>query len=232
MFAGAFMTGLDFTPNGTLWATSLSDDFLTSPLHTIDTATGKATTVGQITGLLADDTIDDLAYNPVDGTMYGISVVSHTLYEIDLATGGATWLGSVGGLPDVFGAAGLGASSDGTMFLLDISSNALFSFGASMMASGSVNLGFDAEFDQGIAVDWSRDDAGYAAAFQDGVSDGTSAKLLTFDTAGVIGPGVVDLGTGLDLYLPGDIAIMPVPTPGAGLLLCGGALAMALRKKR
>ncbi|MEO1128514.1 MAG: DUF4394 domain-containing protein [Planctomycetota bacterium] len=228
-----FMTGLDFTPDGNLWASGLSSDFTTSVLHQIDAATGNASAVGAISGLLGDDTIDDITYNPADGQMYGVSLVSNAIYVINTASAQASFVGQVSGLPSNFGGTGLAAASSGMMYLVDIETNAVHAIDGSLNVVTTRNLGFDAEFDQGLVVDWSRDDMGYAATFEDGVFDGTAAHLLTFDAgfgplqdAGVIGPGIPDPNSGMDFFAPVDVAILPLPAPGtsAALLIAGVAI--------
>ncbi len=83
--------GLDFSPNGILYAW----DVIVG-LTTINPATGVATDVGPAGGLVGQ--IQSIAFAP-DGTLYG---ARDALFTINVATGDATLVGS-GGYSDVRG---------------------------------------------------------------------------------------------------------------------------------
>jgi hypothetical protein len=91
--SGQVWTGATGTAAGTLYASSTSPTGgMTSYLYTVDTATGSATTVGEITNAPC---IIDIAINAA-GEMYGLEVCTDVLVRIDPATGAGTVIGSLG----------------------------------------------------------------------------------------------------------------------------------------
>lgn len=88
--SGTVWTGATGTVSGTLYASSTS--LSSSYLYTVDTATGTATEVGEITNAPG---IIDIAIN-ADGEMYGVDIVNDVLVQIDPATGAGTVIGSIG----------------------------------------------------------------------------------------------------------------------------------------
>jgi hypothetical protein len=80
--------GLATRPStGVVYAT---DPQNTSTLWTLDIDTGAATFIGNING----DTIADISFDPLTGTLYGMGRNSERLYTIDPATGAPTLVGT------------------------------------------------------------------------------------------------------------------------------------------
>lgn len=88
--AGHTWTGATGTAAGTLYAASTNVGV--SHLYQINTATGQATAVGEITN---SPCIIDIAINAA-GEMYGLDLCIDSLLQIDPATGAGTVLGSIG----------------------------------------------------------------------------------------------------------------------------------------
>jgi hypothetical protein len=87
---GHVWTGATGTADGTLYASSTND--AQSYLYTVNTTSGTATAIGQITNAPA---IIDIAIN-ADGEMYGVDVTTDMLVQINPATGAGTVIGSIG----------------------------------------------------------------------------------------------------------------------------------------
>ena len=88
--SGHVWTGATGTADGILYASSTND--VTSYLYTVNTWTGAATAVGEITNAAV---IIDIAIN-VDGVMYGVDITNDTLVRIDPTTGAGTVVGPIG----------------------------------------------------------------------------------------------------------------------------------------
>lgn len=88
--AGHVWAGATGTADGTLYASST--DGSSSYLYTVNTGTGAATVVGQITNA---PTIIDIAINS-DGEMYGVDISGDNLVRIDPLTAAGTVIGSIG----------------------------------------------------------------------------------------------------------------------------------------
>ena len=108
---GHSITGLAFTPDGTLYACGTGDsDRL---LIRINTVTGAGTVVGDM-GDGADEYLSDIAISP-QGDMYGFTLPTfHDLVTINKTTAVATYLGGTGYL-DSFGN-GLAFAPNGTLY--------------------------------------------------------------------------------------------------------------------
>lgn len=87
---GQVWTGATGTADGILYASSTNES--SSHLYIVDTVTGTATVVGQITNASA---IIDIAING-DGEMYGVDISSDNLVKIDPNTGAGTVIGPIG----------------------------------------------------------------------------------------------------------------------------------------
>ncbi len=88
--SGQVWSGATGTADGILYASST--DGATSYLYTINTTTGAATMVGQITNAPA---IIDIAIN-ANGIMYGLDVGIDALVRINKSTGAGTVIGPIG----------------------------------------------------------------------------------------------------------------------------------------
>lgn len=208
--------GMDFTPDGTLYAyASLfrSTGGAASGLYRVDRDTGIATPVGN-----SPQSLDDIAYNPVDGRMYGFRSQNGTprLYTIDLNTGVVSAVGVIAGLPSPARVIGLAIDSDGDFYYHDVSTDQIFK-GSALSVAALYDIPQDTSFSQGMTIDWSRDDTGYHAAVGLGEFPNYFVSLNTFGADGSgyqVGPGFGDNIDGGDGFFyppvePGDLAIEP-----------------------
>lgn len=227
--------GLEFDAEGNLWGYATFNTLTggaRSGLYRIDTATGAAT----VQGTISPQTLTDLAYNPVDQTMYGIftqGLATSRLYSIDLDTGAVALAGTFSGISGTHNLVGLAIDSAGTFYVHDNVNNTIYKsnglqltelYGSDLQTVGS----------QGMTIDWSRGDVGYHAAVGQGIFPNYFSQLNTFATDGsaytdgdAFGPNFQD---GLVPVQAGDLAIMPVPGPGTLLPLL--ALAPLSRRRR
>lgn len=228
-------SGLDFDANGNLWAYASyykSTGGAASGLYSVDPSTGQATAVGQ-----SFQSLQDLAYNPANGKMYGVNTQQASitrLYEVDLATGATTQVGEVSGLPGQHYIQGLGIDSQGNFFLHDVANDVIFRGDGSSFSS-MYELDIVTVSSQGLGIDWSRDDTGYHTLVGQGEFPNYVSTVNSFAVDGsgyfegdAFGPN--DEG-GFPPVQAGDIAIMPIPAPGGAAIvaLAGG---VALRRRR
>lgn len=207
--------GLDFDADGNLWAYASyykSTGGAASGLYSVDMNTGVASPVG-----INLQTLQDIAFNPVDGKMYGVNTrqASMTrLYEIHLDTGLVTDLGLFSGLPTQHITNGFAFDSSGRMYLQDHSSDAIYvTDDVSVDVTPLIALPQDNNFSQGMTIDWSRGDVGYHAAVGYGTFPNYFSQINVFTTDGLsysigdsFGPNDSD---GLPPVQPGDIALPP-----------------------
>ena len=224
--------GMDFDAAGNLWAyASLykSTGGAASGLYSVDTSTGQATLLGD-----SYQPLDDLAFNPVDGIMYGIRSqgASMRLYSIDLVTGATTHVGNFTGMPSPPRAIGFAIDSEGNFYIHDNYVDKIYK-SSGMAMTELYSLPQDTGYSQGMTIDWSRDDMGYHAAVGQGVYPDYFSQVNTFSTDGtnyVLGPsfGPVEHFHGDPLGYPpvepGDVAIVPIPEPASLLLISVVAL--------
>jgi uncharacterized repeat protein (TIGR03803 family) len=107
------VTGLAFGSNGVLYgSTSANSPTLPGELLTINTITGRVSTVGTF----GFATMADLTFDSANSTLYGTAAFSADLYSINPGTGAATVVGA-SGIPTA-GLAGIGlaANASGTVF--------------------------------------------------------------------------------------------------------------------
>lgn len=227
--AGIGFGGLDFSGAGDLYAYASFGSRL-SGLYRVDTGTGAATLVGD-----SGQSLQDLAWNPVTNTMYGVNTTVPnvaTIYSVNLADGSTSAVGNVVGLPAVNLEVGLAVDSAGRFFVHDIASDTIYRTDAGLNVTASIVLSRDTNFSQGMTIDWSRDDAGYHAAI--GNSPAFFSRLFGFDTSLTGWNDLGDFGAA-DGTFPtvegGDLAIRPVPAPGALALLGLGSLAATRRRR-
>ena len=232
--AGTLMGGLDFTPDGRLWAWGQTG---AAGLYEINTSNGSASFVGSGSrnDVLRRATINDLAYNPVTGKMLGIAAttgrISRTsLYEIDLATGATTRIARLSGS---FLPVGLAVDSAGNAYFEDLISDAIYRINGTSATPLPNAMGFDANFSQGMTINWAGGDVGHVGAFNNSTFS-TEERTFTVGSGattlvGNIGP--FNSGTGLPEYEPGDVAIRPIPEPATIAIMGLGLLAIARRSR-
>ncbi|HZW11434.1 MAG TPA: hypothetical protein VFF69_16135 [Phycisphaerales bacterium] len=226
--------GLDFDAGGNLWAYASffkNTGGAAAGLYSVDPTTGLATPLGR-----SSQSLQDLAFNPVDGKMYGVNTQNRVtkLYTVDLSTGGVSLVGTFGGLPADQHAMSFAIDSDGRFYVHDLSQDKIFA-GDGLDLAELYDLPQDTNFSQGMTIDWSRDDRGYHAAVGYGQHPHYFSQLNEFAPDGsgyVLGsPFGDELPDGLPPVEPGDLAIMPVPAPATVLSLAAAPLLLGRRRR-
>lgn len=230
---GAGFTGLDFHANGNLYGYVGFGG--TSGLYTISTINGAATVVG---AGLSGVALQDLAYNPADGKLYGVNSVANvaTLYEVNIVTGVPVAVGNFVGLAATNLEVGLACDAQGNFYVHDIASDAIYKGAGLAMALlyNNANTGGvfgDTNFSQGMTIDWGGNGAGYHGAI--GNVPGFFSNLRTFNTGGGSYVLTGTFGTAPGVFPTvetGDLAIA-IPGPGA-LSLLGLAGLISGRRRR
>lgn len=83
--AGHFVSGLEFTPDGRLWATVQGPaGSMQQGLYSVNVDTGAITSVGQPTGLASNEQITDLCWNPVTHRLTAVATVANGWYTTRL----------------------------------------------------------------------------------------------------------------------------------------------------
>ncbi len=220
--------GMDFDRSGNLWAYASfykNTGGAAGGLYRVNMATGAATPQGT----LATQSLQDIAFNPVNNTMYGINTQTNVtkLYSINLTTGAVTAAGTFTGLPAVQHAMSFAIDSTGAYYVHDIEADKIYK-GTGLALTPLYDLGRNTNFSQGMGIDWSRDNTGYHAAIGYGDYPHYFSQLNTFAPDGssyVWGPDFgPELPDGLPPVEAGDVAIVPVPEPAALALLALGLL--------
>ena len=209
--------GMDFDADGNLWAyASIYKDTggAASGLYSVNISTGQATLIGN-----SYIPLDDLAFNPTDGVMYGVRSQGSEmrLYSVSLATGMTTHIGNFTGMSDPPRAIGFAIDSTGNFYIHDNYADIIYKSDGMAMTELYV-LTQDTAYSQGMTIDWSRDDMGYHAAVGQGVYPDYFSQINTFAIDGssyVLGPsfGPNEYYSGSVFGYPpveaGDIAIVP-----------------------
>lgn len=229
--AGSGFTGLDFAGfGGGLYGYVGFGTAGTIGLYKINKQTGAATVKGQLSGVA----LQDLSWNPVTGKMMGIDGAN--LFEVSLTGGNkgqVTQVGTFTGFTVTPLNVGLAVDSTGHYYVHDLAADRIYKStapGATTLSSLYV-LPNNTNFSQGMTIDWSNDNKGYHAAI--GNTPSFFSKLYSFNSDGsaytLLGNFTPD-GV-FPTFEGGDLAIEPVPAPGAVALLGFGALAAARRRR-
>jgi hypothetical protein len=215
--------GLEFDSDGNLWAYATFNNFggAASGLYSINLQTGAAA----VQGTISSQTLADLAWNPVDNTMYGVfsqGYMTARLYTVNLQTGAVVVVGQFTGLDQPNNLVGLAIDSVGSYYVFDNINNKIYKSDAllnlTLLYDGELHCKgcFEAVGSQGLAINWSRDDLGYHGAIGQRTFPNYYNNVNTFllDGAAYIwgpnfGPNYPD---GLPLVQPGDLAIVPGTT--------------------
>lgn len=147
---------MEFDNNGVLYVIAVAAG---SPLQTLDTVSGALTTLGSITGIGSEQVLG-MSFNPVNNKMYISTITTgfDNLYTLDLVTRVATLIGSTG---DNF--FDIAINSTGQCYGVSIN-DFLLSINLTNATTLSIgNIGFDANFIQGLSFDRSTDSLWYAA---------------------------------------------------------------------
>ncbi len=234
------LAGLDFV-GSTLYAYSATRTIGPGAggLYTIDTTTGAATYVGgqDLNGYI----IRDLAYNPVDQQLYGLGIISGNnsnyarMYTIDVTTGLITNTRTIWGTVNRQLTA-LACDSTGTFYAVDNTFDSYYRLSLNNLNRYDIeNLGEvgspNMVADQGLFIDWSRDDRAYLAS-NGSTSGANTLRTIDFNarTVTTIGsvPGTLPNFNQRDIL---DLTVAPLPAPGVLVLAGLGGLLVSKRRR-
>lgn len=166
--ANHFVSGLEFTPDGRLFATVQGPaGSMLQGLYTVNRDTGAAAQVGQPVGLAGNEIITDLAWNPVTHRLVGMATPSSggltsRLLNFDIHTGAVASASTVNSTVNVLHV-GLTVRPNGEVFFLDVFNDWVSHLvGSNAILLGSV-LSFKPAFNQGIGTDPETGTIWYAA---------------------------------------------------------------------
>ena len=228
--------GLDFDAAGNMFGYASfikNTGGAAAGLYSINPDTGAATPIGS-----SIQSLQDIAYNPVNNTLYGINTRFQSeskLYSIDMTTGSVTELGLISGLPASHHLGGFGVDSQGNFFVQDFVSDSIY-VGDGLSFSHLYDMGIDTNYSQGLTIDWSNGDTGYHGAVGQGVFPDYFSTINTFATDGsgynAMGPNFgPNNGDGIPPVQPGDLAIRPIPAPAGSLALLGASCVLSRRRR-
>jgi hypothetical protein len=229
----AGFSGLDFAGfNGGLYgytAFAPAGQTTTPGLYSVNPNTGASTVVGNLSGQV----LQDLAWNPVTGQMFGVN--NNILYTVNLNTGAVSQFAVMNGVPPADLEVGLAIDAAGTFYVHDISNDTIYSGTPALMTPlyGPAQVGAT-NFSQGMVIDWSGDGMGYHGAIGNATGGGFFSELRQFTTNGSSYSIVGNFGTTPPTFPTvetGDVAINPIPAPGALALLGLAGLAGARRRR-
>ncbi len=174
-------------------------DYDSNGLYTIDVATGTATYIGPLTGIIAGQSIAGMACDKATGVMYvsTTDITNSDIYTIDLTSGALTHIGTTG----IPGLIEIAIDGMGTMYGWDIVNDQSFTIDKSTGASTLLgSLGYDLNYAQGGNWDPVSDNI-YVAAYS------TMGQLMTLDktTGALVYIGDLQGGAEVDaLAFPGS----------------------------
>lgn len=173
----------------------------------------------------------DLAFNPVDGMLYGIQdsgvgLLQRNLFRVNVTTGAATVIGSLGSTGDY---SALTSTPSGVLYVIDDRpnndnvANAVLSIVDA--SNGAVTSSTPLNLQLGSTVGMAIDPATGVAYLADGGGGGASNSLFSLDVAAGTLTSVGPLG---ETGGAAALAFVNVPEPSAAALLIGGAAAYRL----
>lgn len=212
--------GLDFAPNGTLYA------FQGDSLYSLNLQTGAATLIGSSD--LQDERVLDMSWDPAANQMLIVTALTsdepHHLRSVNLNTGGTSLVGTLN-LSIPASAFGLAVNAAGVRYLHD------GELGGMVRLNGMNGVFMGPEGNQisvleGMTINWSGDGAWYHAGMN-GLTG--RPEVWRVNEATGVGTFLGNLGGDDYEFNIGDIAIQPVPEPAAIVLLALGAFALRRR---
>lgn len=151
------ISGLDFTPDGRLWAIAQGSG-PAQGLYQVNRTTGALTPVGTPVGFGSGEFLSDLSWNPKTHRLVAIATAGAgsgvRLVSFDINTGAiSSSVGYTSPYNSLF--VGLAYKTDGTPLLLDIQQDWLMQPNGDniLLDLGSV-LGFNANFNQGLGTEY------------------------------------------------------------------------------
>src|SRR5258705_6236464 len=199
-----------------MWATGFGKQ-----LFRINPITGAATLVGTY-GLTGSEEIRTLAYDMVSGKLFGTSDPSNVLYEIDPSSGALTLVGTVG----IASLGGMGADLLGNLYAVKEDTGGIYLIDKvtgtpTLLSTTSVTYISD------LAV--RPEDGTWFAITHQGPVD-TYRSLYTLD---IVTGNATRLGyTTMNETLMAGLAFGAfVPEPGTGMLVLGGMILLARRRR-
>ena len=229
--------GLAFTPDGTLYGLSMSEDFdFAQRLWRIEPATGNRTLVGRLGGWAQEG---DLAAQPGTGALFAVGVYvpggpsSNTLARIDRASGAASLVGPIlpENAPDVDFSA-MAFAPDGTLYVLNTGQGVAGPDVEQLLrvdaANGQVLSTITLTRDDGLPVSLGGV-AGFAFDASTGVAYIAEGENGITDRLYRVVPATGVLSVVGTIESPGVASLAIIPEPAAPL---GLALSLALLARR
>ena len=154
-----------FAPNGTFYMTTAGDVSGTSQLYTINTTTGAATLVANVSGATTTG-INGITYDPTTGIFYVCTGTN--IYTINVATGVTTAVGPTGIAGGLM--IDIAVDCNGTMYGVDLGTDNTYTINKSTGTATLLGpLGFNLNFGAGMTYD-KDDDILYLFGLEGGVN--------------------------------------------------------------
>lgn len=181
--ANHFVSGLEFTPDGRLWAAVQGPaGSMQQGLYQVNLGTGALMFAGAPTGLAADEVVTDLAWNPVTHRLVGMATtttggLNSRLLSFDIHNGAVVSAANVTSNVTVLHV-GLACLPNGEYRLLDVYNDWVSKLvGNQAVMLGNV-LSINLAYNQGIGTDYQTGKLWYAAYQQVNPAQGTGAPSL------------------------------------------------------
>jgi hypothetical protein len=227
--AGALFSGLVWHPNGTLYGLNQTD----RNVYSINPATGAATLVGA-SGILAPEVPTGMTYDNATGLLQVVSAPTGGLatntrvYTINPANGAATLFGNFASTAQVL-PIDIAADGAGNLYMHDINTDFMYSLSGASATPLSQGAGWNANFSQGMDINWSGSGIWWVATINAGQAN--QDQLWTINPATGAGTFVAETGGPGITHEFGDITFEIIPAPGA-IALLGLAGLVSSRRRR